>query len=68
MTRKPKDIEKQLIEAIKASGMTPCTIARLAGIDRASLSRLLAGGRSLTLPTAAAVAKVLGLELRRVEG
>ena len=68
MKHKPKDIEKQLIQAIRESGLSINGLANLSGVDRAMISRLMSGQRSLTLPSAAKLAKVLGLELHKVEG
>jgi len=65
--RSKPDIENQLIRAIRESDMTPCRIAKLAGVNRAALCRLLSAKRSLTLPSAAKLCRVLGLELRKVE-
>jgi len=70
MKTKSKDIEKQLIEAIRAAirgGMSMNEVAQAGGVDHAALSRLLNGKRSLSLPSAAKLARVLGLELRKVE-
>jgi transcriptional regulator with XRE-family HTH domain len=67
MKQKSKDIEAQLIDAIRKCGMTFYELAEVSGVDRAALSRLLSGERSLTLKSAAKVAKVLKLELHRVE-
>ena len=67
MKRKPKDIERQLIDAIRGSGLSRGAVSRLTGVDLAAVSRLLAGKRSITLRSAAKVARALGLELRKVE-
>ena len=62
-----KDIEMQLREAIRSSGMTCYEIAKRAGVTNSQLSLFLSGQRSLTLTSAAKIARVLGLELRRVK-
>lgn len=67
MKRKPKDIENQLIEAIRKSEMSTYAICKQSGVDPAALSRFLSGERSLTLPSAAKVVQVLRLELRKME-
>ncbi len=62
-----KDIEIQLREAIKGSGMSCYEIARRAEVTNSQLSLFLSGQRSLTLTSAAKIARVLGLELRPVK-
>ncbi len=59
-----KDIEMQLREAILSSGMSCYEIAKRAGVTNSQLSLFLSGQRSLTLTSAAKIARVLGLELR----
>jgi plasmid maintenance system antidote protein VapI len=58
-----KDIEKQLKQAIMKSKMSRYRIAKKAGLTESQLSYFVRGKRSLTLPAAAKLAKVLGLEL-----
>lgn len=60
---KEKDIEDQLKVAILNSEMTRYKISQLSGLSNAQLSYFVNGKRSLTLPTAAKLAKVLGLKL-----
>lgn len=60
---KEKDIETQLKEALINSGVSRYRISQLSGISNAQLSYFVNGKRSLTLPIAAKLAKVLGLEL-----
>ena len=61
-----KDIEKQLKQAMIDSGMTRAEIVRKSEnqLSEAQLSYFVNNKRSLTLPAAAKLAKVLGLELR----
>jgi len=61
-----KDIEVQLREAIVGSEMSCYKIAKQTGIANSQLSLFINGHRSLTLTSAAKVARVLGLELRPV--
>ena len=61
-----KDIETQLREAIQGSGMSCYEIAKRAGVTNSQLSLFINGRRSLTLTSAAKIARVLGLELRPV--
>ena len=61
-----KDIEMQLREAIVTSEMSCYEIAKRAGVTNSQLSLFLSGQRSLTLTSAAKIARVLGLELRPV--
>jgi plasmid maintenance system antidote protein VapI len=53
-----------LRRAILESGMTRYAIAVKAGVDQASLSRFVAGKRSMSLETADKLMDVLGLEVR----
>ena len=57
-------IEKQLIEAIKASGLTLTRLAEIADVSEGMLSRFVNGKRGVTLTTASKLCEVLGLELR----
>jgi plasmid maintenance system antidote protein VapI len=62
-----KDIEVQLHEAILSSGMSCYEIANRAGVTNSQLSLFVNGKRSLTLTSAAKIARALGLELRSVK-
>ncbi len=64
MTSDTNDIERQLFDAIVSAGLSPSEIARRAGVVKSQLSLFLNGKRSLTLTSAAKIARVLGLELR----
>lgn len=59
-----KDIEMKLREAIIKSKMSRYRISQLSGVSEGQLSLFVNGKRSLTLPAAAKLAKVLGLELK----
>lgn len=61
-----KDIEKQLKQAMKDSDMTRAEIVRKSKnqLSEAQLSYFVNGKRSLTLPAAAKLAKVLKWELK----
>lgn len=56
-------MEKQLKRALISSTMSRYEIAKRSGLSEAQLSYFVNGKRSLTLPAAAKLAKVLGLEL-----
>lgn len=58
-----KDIEKMLIEEIKNSGLSMYELAKRSGVSQASISLFMNGIRSLTLPSAAKIAKELDLIL-----
>ena len=62
-------IEKQLREALQTTDMTRKEIVKKSRgkLSDAQLSYLITGKRSLTLHSAAMLAKVLGLELRPIE-
>jgi plasmid maintenance system antidote protein VapI len=59
-----KDIEQKLRDAIIKSKMSRYKISQESGVSEAQLSLFVNGRRTLTLPAAAKLAKVLGLELR----
>ena len=63
MKHKHNDIEKQLKQAIIESGMSRYRISKESGLTESQLSYFVNDKRSLTLPAAAKLAKVLGLEL-----
>ena len=58
-----KDIEEKLRKAIVKSKMSRYRISQLSGVSEAQLSLFVNGQRTLTLPVASKLAKVLGLEL-----
>jgi plasmid maintenance system antidote protein VapI len=58
-----KDIEQKLREAIVKSRMSRYKISQLSGVSEGQLSLFVNGKRTLTLPAAARLAKVLGLDL-----
>jgi transcriptional regulator with XRE-family HTH domain len=62
--RRVKDIEKQLKQAIMKSKMTRYRIAKKSGLTESQLSYFVNNQRTLTLPAAAKLAKVLELELK----
>ena len=64
MSKKCKDIEQQLKQALIGSSLSRYRIAKLSGLSEAQLSYFVNGKRSLTLPAAAKLAKTLGLELK----
>jgi transcriptional regulator with XRE-family HTH domain len=57
-------METTLRRAIKKSGRTYYDIANKAGVARSILTLFMAGDRTVTLPIADRIAKVVGLELR----
>lgn len=57
-----KDIEAKLREAIIKSELSRYRISKLSGVGEAQLSLFVNGKRTLTLPAAAKLANVLGLE------
>jgi transcriptional regulator with XRE-family HTH domain len=62
--REPKMIT-QIRDAIRESGVTLLELGKQTGVDHGRLSRFLHGHRTLTLPAAARVCEVLGLELTK---
>ena len=65
---KDKSWQDILRDAIRQSGMTLTDIAKEVGIDKGQMSRFNRGERSLTIPTAEKIGKLLGLELRKKGG
>jgi plasmid maintenance system antidote protein VapI len=59
-----KDIEQELRELIIKSKMSRYKISQISGVSEAQLSLFVNKKRTLTLPAAAKLAKVLGLELK----
>jgi plasmid maintenance system antidote protein VapI len=64
MKKRREDIERRLKRAVLESDMSRYQIAKISGVSEAQLSFFVNGKRSLTLPVAAKLAEVLGLELR----
>jgi transcriptional regulator with XRE-family HTH domain len=60
----PHDIQKQLREAIAASGLSLNQLGEKSGVSDGQLSRFMRGERTLTMETASPLCRVLGLELR----
>ena len=59
-----KDIEEQLRQAIIKSSISRYRLSQLTGVDNAVLSNFVNRKRSITMTTAAKLAKALNLELR----
>jgi plasmid maintenance system antidote protein VapI len=59
-----EDIEQRLRRAVLESELSRYQIAKISGVSEAQLSFFVNGKRTLTLPVAAKLAEVLGLELR----
>lgn len=55
-----------LRQAIQDSGMSQNELARLTGVEQASISRFTRGERDLSLGSVDRLLPILGLELRRV--
>lgn len=64
MKRKSENIEQRLRRAVLESEFSRYQIAKISGVSQAQLSFFVNEIRSLTLPVAAKIAEVLGLELR----
>ena len=67
MSKKVQNIEEQLRKAILKSDMSQYRISQLTGVDKAVLSNFVNRKRSVTLSTAAKLAKSLRLELRIID-
>lgn len=64
MAKRAPDIQEQLRQAILNAGVSRYRLARVTGISDGLLSNFVNRRRSMTLNTAARLAKALGLELR----
>jgi DNA-binding phage protein len=62
------DIRRQLRDAIARSGRSLNQLAQDAGVSDSQLSRFMRGERTLTMETAAALCRALGLHLAPVAG
>jgi transcriptional regulator with XRE-family HTH domain len=60
------NIEKQLKDAIKNSGLTRYQIAKVSGVHEGALSRFVHGKRDIGIKTAAKIAKTLNLKLIKI--
>ncbi len=67
MGRQPQDIEKQLLRAMAQSGLSRYRLAKMSGVSQTGLSFFVNGRRSLTLTSAAKLAKALELELTPIK-
>ena len=63
MSKKKKDWQTILRDAITESGMSLCAIANQAKVDHSQLSRFMRDERSITFLTAEKIGTFLGLEL-----
>lgn len=68
MAKQTDDLEQHLRRAILECGRSRYRLAQETGVAEAVLSNFVNGNRSLTLRTAAKLAKALGMELREMEG
>ena len=56
-------LEKQLLAAIKRSGISMYRLAKNSGVSEPVLSRFISGQRDITLTTASKITEALGLVL-----
>lgn len=61
-----KDIARQLRSLIHRSGKSVSELSRLSGITQSTLSRFV-NGNDMSVHRAAMLAKVLGVELKRIK-
>ena len=64
MAKRARDIEQQLRQTILKADITRYRLSQQTGVSEGVLSNFVNGRRSLTMTTAAKLAKALGLELR----
>lgn len=68
MNDQPVDLAAQLVEAVKASGLSLNQVAKRAGIQYSALWRIVHGeARDPNVSTASKLCTLLGLELRPVQ-
>ncbi len=60
------DLEQQLRNEARQSGLSVLALAKLAGLGYATTHGFLSGSRSISVGSAARLASALGLELRPV--
>lgn len=65
MKTKKTDWESIIRKAIEDSGLSAYRLAKESGISQPQISRFIAGKRTLTLPAAEKIARVVGLELKK---
>ena len=63
---KPRESDGCFVKSFESRGFTPTEVAERAGVNRAGISRFLAGKRGLTLATADKIAAAF--HLRLIEG
>ena len=64
MARKAVTVSEQLRQAIERSGMSRYAICKATGIDKAAMSRFMAGKTGFSTSSVDKLAALLGLELR----
>jgi len=62
-----QDLNTAMVEFIRRDGRSLHELAKLAGVSKSILGRYMRGERGISLTTAAKLARVLGLELRRAK-
>ncbi len=62
--RRKQAISKQIISAIRQSGLSAAEIERLAGVSRSVITRFINGERTITLATADALCAALGVSVK----
>lgn len=67
MSQKPADIQAQLRQAILDSDLSRYRLAQLTGVSQATLSLFVHNQRSITMDSAAKLAKELGLKLTPIK-
>jgi transcriptional regulator with XRE-family HTH domain len=63
MAKQRRSLSDQLRRAVRYSGHSQYQIAKEAGIDKAALSRFMAGQRGLTTPSLDRLTEYLGMQL-----
>jgi len=64
MSKRKTYLEKQLLTAIKRSGISMYRLAKNSGVSEPVLSRFISGKRDITLTTASKLTEALGLVLK----
>ena len=64
---KDSDVEQQLWQLIRDSGLSMYKIAKISNVSFSQISYFMNGHRTLTLPAVAAICKALEYELRPID-
>jgi len=67
MSKKVKNLEDQIIQAIKDNGLTSYRLGKMSGVSDTIISRFLRRERTLSLKTASKLVAAMKMELKPVK-